>query len=150
MAASASAAQPARRVEGFGRLWWLPAGGEGNGLDDTAWAPLAVGKAPVMRALLTELRRGGVPAYAAPVTRRPTRRAWQTSASATTTAAARGGKPDSTERYQLWVGTSRYSRAEEILRVRLPALLQACPSARRRLPGPADGTHPDGHTATIR
>jgi hypothetical protein len=101
--ASASASQPARRADGFGRLWWLPAGGEGNGLDDTAWAPLARGDASIMRALLTELRQTGVPAYAAPVTRRPT---------------------DS--RYQLWVGTSRYSQAEELVRVRLPVLQRAC------------------------
>jgi hypothetical protein len=103
MPVSASASQPARRIEGFGRLWWLPAGGEGNGLDDTAWAPLAAGEACIMRALLPELRQAGVPAYTAPVTHSP-----------------------ADDRYQLWVGTSRYSHAEEILRVRLPALQAAC------------------------
>jgi hypothetical protein len=104
---AASDARPAGRIERFGRLWWLPAGGLGNGLDDTAWTPLAAGEQRVMQALLTELRQAGVPAYAAPVTRRPSRRVH----------AEREG------RYQLWVGASRYTCAEEVLRVRLPVLL---------------------------
>jgi hypothetical protein len=105
---SASASRPLRQPERFGRLWWLPGEGEGNGLDDTGWAPLAVGDIGVIRALIAELTGAGVAAFAAPVTRRPSRR---------------GTRP-SADRYQLWVGTSRYSRAEDILRIKLPALLR--------------------------
>jgi hypothetical protein len=32
--------RPVARLGRFGRLWWLPAGGHGNGLDDCAWAPV--------------------------------------------------------------------------------------------------------------
>jgi hypothetical protein len=110
---SASASRPIGQPERFGRLWWLPDQGEGNGLDDTGWAPLAVGDIGVIRALVAELRVAGVPAFAAPVTRRPPRRRQR-------------GRSD---RYQLWADTSRYCRAEDILRVKLPALLA---TARRR------------------
>ncbi len=105
---AASASRPLRQPERFGRLWWLPGDGEGNGLDDTGWAPLAVGDIAVIRALIAELASAGVPAFAAPVTRRPPRR----------------GKRSGAGRFQLWVGTSRYSRAEDVLRVKLPALLR--------------------------
>ncbi len=104
----ASASRPLRQPERFGRLWWLPGRGEGNGLDDTGWAPLAVGDVGIIRALVAELAAAKVPAFAAPVTGRPSRRR---------------GRP-AADRYQLWVGTSRYSRAEDILRVKLPALLR--------------------------
>jgi hypothetical protein len=34
-----------------GRLWWLPAGGYGNGLEDAAWAPvLGIGEGPLTEA----------------------------------------------------------------------------------------------------
>lgn len=124
---AASAEQPARRLEQYGRLWWLPADGEGNGLDDTAWAPLAAGDAATMRALLAELRLAGVPAYTAPARHSPSLRGRRSTATAS--AQARN-PPGSNDRYELWVGTSRYGRAEEILRVRLPALLRA--SGRKR------------------
>jgi hypothetical protein len=32
--------RPAEQYGQRGRLWWLPSGGYGNGLDDDAWAPL--------------------------------------------------------------------------------------------------------------
>jgi hypothetical protein len=103
----ASISRPLHQQQKFGRLWWLPSDGEGNGIDDTAWTPLATAPADVVRALLAELRAAGVPAYAAPVTSRPTRPGARAAAS----------------RYHLWVGTSRYGRAEEVLLARLPALL---------------------------
>lgn len=108
---SASASRPLRQLERFGRLWWLPSNGEGNGLSDTAWAPLADVDAAVIPALLAELRAAGVPAYAAPVARR-LRPARQRS--------ARHGE----RLYHLWVGTSRYGVAEETLRTKLPVLLR--------------------------
>jgi hypothetical protein len=115
---SASASRPLRQPERFGRLWWLPGEGEGNGLDDTGWAPLAIGEIGVIRALIAELAGAGVPAFAAPITHRPsalTRRA----------SPSRRRERPSPDRYQLWVGTSRYSRAEDILRIKLPALLRS-------------------------
>jgi hypothetical protein len=114
---SASASRPLRQPERFGRLWWLPDRGEGNGLDDTAWAPLAVGDIATIRALLAELRAADVPAFAAPLTGRPGGRR-------TRRQTLRRERP-SADRYQLWVGTSGYGRAEEVLRIKLPALLRA-------------------------
>jgi hypothetical protein len=110
---SASASRPHRQPERFGRLWWLPDQGEGNGLDDSGWAPLAVADSGIIRSLVAELRVAGVPAFAAPVTHRPARRP------------SRRSQRTRSDRYQLWVGTSRYSRAEDVLRVKLPALLAA-------------------------
>jgi hypothetical protein len=95
---SASASRPLRQPERFGLLWWLPPGGHGNGLTDAAWAPVADVDVAIVRALLAEFRTAGVPAYAAPVT-------------------------VAGLYYRIWVGTSRYSQAEETLRVRLPVLL---------------------------
>jgi hypothetical protein len=113
MSAPASWSLP--QLERFGRLWWLPAGGRGNGLSDTGWAPAADIDADLVTALLAELRAADVPAYAAPVTRRPLPSAPR---------AGSKGRP----RWRVWVGTSHYSRAEETLRLKLPALL----SRRRR------------------
>jgi hypothetical protein len=104
---SASASRPVRQPERFGLLWWLPLGGRGNGLTDAGWAPVADVDGAVVTALLAELQRVSVPAYPAPLTRRP--------------------KPGTWPRYQVWVGTSRYSQAEETLRIRLPALLSRAP-----------------------
>jgi hypothetical protein len=104
---SAPASRPLSQPEQLGRLWWLPSGGVGNGLDDTAWTPIAELPRGVVPALLSELVAAGVPAYAAAVARRPER--------------FRRQAPS--PRCRLWVGTSRYSQAEEVLRIRLPALL---------------------------
>ena len=108
---SASAARPLHQPQRFGRLWWLPSNGEGNGLSDTAWAPIADVDAAIVPALLGELRAVAVPAYAAPVTGPIPR-------------SRRRHKITAEQRYHLWVGTSAYSRAEETLRVALPALLR--------------------------
>ncbi len=121
---SASASRPLRQPERFGRLWWLPGEGEGNGLDDAGWAPLAVGDVEVIRALIAALTGAGVPAFAAPITRRPSPLARRASPRTRRASSSRRGESPGADRYQLWVGTSRYSRAEDILRVKLPALLR--------------------------
>ena len=105
---TAVAARPLPQPERFGLLWWLPCTGEGNGLSDTAWAPIAEVAARVVPALLAELRAAGVAAFAAAATRRPKARR----------DAAEPG------RHCVWVGTSRYCAAEETLRIKLPALLR--------------------------
>lgn len=107
---SASASKPLHQLEQFGRLWWLPSRGTGNGLSDAGWAPIADIDVRIVTPLLAELRAAGVPAHAAPVRCRPSR-------------SRPGGQPSDKPRYRLWVGTSAYSRAEEVLRIRLPVLL---------------------------
>lgn len=123
---TAMAARPLPQPERFGLLWWLPRTGDGNGLSDTAWAPIADVDARVVPALLAELRAAGVPAFAAPATRRPQVRQ----------AAAEPG------RHRVWVGTSRYCAAEETLRIKLLDLLRQAGAERgacrpRAVPGQA-------------
>jgi hypothetical protein len=92
-----------------GRLWWLPAGGQGNGLDDRAWAPvLEISEQSVPR-LLGALRDAAVPAYAAPAGR--TAR-WLRDGS---------GLPAA---WQLWVGASAYGRAEAALVAVMPSIMR--------------------------
>jgi hypothetical protein len=97
--------------EKFGRLWWLPSRGRGNGLSDAGWAPIADVDAFIVMPLLAELRIAGVPAHAAPVRVRPSQ--------------LLRGQPAGGARYRLWVGTSAYGRAEDLLRVRIPVLSRA-------------------------
>jgi len=104
----ASATRPQLSSGQASRLWWLPLRGKTNGLTDAGWAPVADIPASIVPAVLTELGTHGVPGFAAPLPVRPRRR---------TAAAAR---PD---RWRLWAGTSRYSQAEEVLRIALPRLL---------------------------
>jgi len=89
---SASLSRPAAQVQRLGRLWWLPPGGLGNGIDDDGWAPILELASDQVAPVLAALRAAGVPAYAAGV--RP--------------GAARA-------RHKLWVGTSAYGRAEATL-----------------------------------
>lgn len=105
---AASAQRSVEKPGSFGRLWWLPSHGRGNGLDDAGWAPIADVDASVVTPLLFELGAAGVPAYAAPVPVRPGQ-------------LLRGQRAEAA-RDRLWVGTSAYSRAEDLLRVRLPVL----------------------------
>jgi hypothetical protein len=98
---------PAETPSRFGRLWWLPVAGHGNGLDDRAWAPALQISEQIVPQVLRALRDAGVPAYAAPV-RAPGRRL-----------ANRGRRPKS---YQLWVGASAYGRAEAALLIVMPQL----------------------------
>jgi len=84
---AASAQRSVDNPQSFGRLWWLPSRGRGNGLDDASWAPIA----DVDASIVTPLRR----------------------------------QPAGRPRYRLWVGTSAYSQAEDLLRVRLPVLCRS-------------------------
>jgi hypothetical protein len=111
---TASVSRPAVQLSRFERLWWLPAGGYGNGLDDRAWAPALQISEQIVPQVLDALRDAGVPAYAARV-RAPLRRSQD-----------RVRQPDS---YQLWVGASAYSRAEAALLAVMPRLARA--AARR-------------------
>lgn len=86
------------------RLWWLPANGYGNGLDDSSWAPiLDVRDQLVATAVLDVLGAAGAPAYGAPLSGEglPGRRPWR-----------------------VWVGASAHGRAEFALLAALPGLIE--------------------------
>ena len=94
-------------VDSLPRLGWLPAGGQGNDLDDHAWAPvleLCDGDVP---AVLAALRAASVPAYAAP---------------AHIAGAGPHSRGTGDHDWQLWVGTSAYGTAEAVLLTVMPAL----------------------------
>jgi|SRR5579875_2580366 len=96
-----------RHARQWSRLWWLPAGGYGNGLDDGSWVPvLDVGEQVVPR-VLAVLRDAGVPAYAALA--RP----------ASDRLRERPGRPAG---YQPWAGASAFGRAEVALMTAMPSL----------------------------
>jgi hypothetical protein len=76
------------------RLYWLPAGGIGNGLDAEAWAVIADADIAGVRPLLVALRRAGIPAYAARLTWRGPRVPW---------------------RCRIWVDTWAWSRAQDVV-----------------------------------
>lgn len=101
----ASALRPLVRVGQFGRLWWLPGGGCGNGLDDRAWAPILEISEEVVPRMLSALREAEVPAYASPA--RP----------ASERLRDRAGRPAD---WRLWVGASAYGRAEAALVAVMP------------------------------
>lgn len=101
---SASASKPIAHAGRFGRLWWLPAGGHGNGLDDESWAPVLEVSRQIVPTLLGVLRQARVPAYVAP---------------ARTRLREAKGRPES---YQLWVGASAYGEAEKALITVMPYL----------------------------
>jgi hypothetical protein len=103
-----------RQPQQFGRLWWLPANGRGNGLDDSAWAPLLELSGDLVPAVLAALRGARVPAYAAPAHAAP--------AAAASRRPRRATRPASAAAYRLWVGASGYSRAQDVLMTVLPAL----------------------------
>jgi len=103
----ASVSRPALRAQQFGRLWWLPANGRGNGLDDSAWAQIADVTAGDVKPLLAAFRARRVPAYAAASPRARMRRGRRAAAEPT---------------WRIWVGASAYGRAEQALLVALPSL----------------------------
>jgi len=99
--------RPAPSARGPDRLWWLPSGGRGNGLDDRAWVPILEVSQDIVPALLAALAAAAVPAYAAPA--RPVRVRLRD----------RAIRP---EGYQLWVGASAYGEAEAVLLAVMPRL----------------------------
>jgi hypothetical protein len=82
-----------------GRLYWLPAGGIGNGLDAQTWAVLIDTDASQLILLLDTLRDADIAAYAARLDR-PGRRA---------------AAPPS----RIWVDTWAHARAEDVVRATL-------------------------------
>ncbi len=57
---TAPVSRPAAHAGRLGRLWWLPADGRGNGLDDDAWAPVLEVSQQIVPELLNVLRAAGV------------------------------------------------------------------------------------------
>jgi hypothetical protein len=110
----ASVSRPALRAHQLSRLWWLPAGGHGNGLDDTAWTQIADVAAADVGPLLAAFRARRVPAYAASPRART----------------RRGHRPSSEPTCRIWVGASAYGRAEQALLVILPSLRGSARNAR--------------------
>jgi hypothetical protein len=104
-----AASNPPKYAGQVGRLWWLPAGGRGNGLDDDSWAPILEVSDEVVPQVLSMLRKAGVPAYAAPA--RPAKVRLQD----------RSARPAGC---QLWVGASAYARAETALVTAMPSLVR--------------------------
>ncbi len=103
----ASVSRPARQAAGLGRLWWIPANGHGNGLDDTAWVPILDASAETAAFLLTAFCDRDVPAYGA---------------RASGSAVPHGGPRTAEPECRLWVGASAYGRAEQALLSILPNL----------------------------
>lgn len=91
----------------FARLWWLPAGGYGNGLDDSSWVPVLEISERIVPQVLGALRDAGVPGYAAPARIAEDRLRDHSGRAAS---------------WQLWVGASGYGRAETVLLAAMPSL----------------------------
>jgi hypothetical protein len=104
---TASVLRSVEELRRFGRLWWLPPGGRGNGFDDDAWAPILEISEAAVPAILAALAAASVPAYAA-AGGRPGSRSFR-----------RAREPGCC---QLWVGTSAYGRAEAVLLAVMPHL----------------------------
>lgn len=104
---TAPVSRSAEQSAGPGRLWWLPAGGYGNGLDDDAWAPVLEVSEQIVADVLRALADAWVPGYAAPA--RPLGQRLRD----------RSRLP---EPYRLWVGVSAHGRAEEVLLNVMPRL----------------------------
>jgi hypothetical protein len=106
---TSAASKPLECAGQAGRLWWLPAGGRSNGLDDDSWAPVLEVSDEVVLRVLEVLRDAGVPAYAAPARLAAAR------------LRDRSGRPAGC---QLWVGASAYARAETALVTAMPSLVR--------------------------
>ena len=106
---TAPVSRPVEQSAGFGRLWWLPPGGYGNGLDDAAWAPILEISERIVPDVLRALADAGVPGYAAPA-HPPGYRLRDHS--------------QQPEGYQLWVGASAHGRAEDVLVAVMPRLVR--------------------------
>jgi hypothetical protein len=101
---TAAAAEP--RLTGA-HVAWLPHRGLGNGLDTDVWAPVLEITGPVAVALLDVLATAGVPAFASPL------------------------RPEPSDVWRLWVGTSRYHTAEQTLLQAMPRILTDEPDGLR-------------------
>jgi hypothetical protein len=104
---SAPVSRPAVQAIQPGLLWWLPAGGRGNGLDDQAWVPVLEISEQIVPLVLRVLRKADVPAYAAPA-RLP--------------GARLRDRARAPEGWRLWVGASGYGRAGDALVAAMPRL----------------------------
>lgn len=80
------------------RLYWLPSGGTGNGLEAQTWAVLIDTDASQLTLLLDTLRDADIAAYAARVNR-----------------LSRGRKGRSST-FRIWVDTWTHARAEDVIR----------------------------------
>lgn len=108
-----SAQHVIRDFDGWRRAYWLPPGGWGNGLESDSWAAMAdVSTDLAATLILFELRRAGVPGYAAALHRR--------FASARRDTRRHTGA----QRVRIWVGCDAYGRAESTLLRILPELNQ--------------------------
>ena len=105
---TAPISRPAEEPARPGRLWWLPPGGYGNGLDDAAWAPVLELSGHVVPDVLRALADAGVPGYAARA-HPPGYRLRDRSRPGT---------------WRLWVGASGHGRAEEVLVAVMPRLVR--------------------------
>jgi hypothetical protein len=99
-------------VESFDRMWRLPAGGFGNGLDDASWAAVVdVSDEPVAHEVLDKTFAAGVPAYATALPRLET------------------VGPHSRHRVgiaasvRIWLGATRYGKGRDVLLGLLPRLV---------------------------
>src|SRR4051794_33020652 len=80
----------------FGRAYWLPPFGRGNGLDALFWAPLAELPGHRVDAVLTALSEAGIPAWAA--------------------ARSHGAEPPAAAPFHaLWVASARLDDAQDVL-----------------------------------
>lgn len=92
MASSYSASWPGK----VSRLYWLPRGGIGNGLDAQTWAPLVDIDAGDLVLLLDTLRDADIAAYGVRVSRL--------------------GRSRPAPAFRIWVDTWTHARAEDVAR----------------------------------
>lgn len=100
-------------VEGHDRLWWLPAGGIGNGLDDASWVSVVdLDGEEAARQVLSKMSAAAVPAYAASPSRLESIR-------------SQPGRPaDIRVPVRIWVGANRFGAARNVLLEMLPRLIE--------------------------
>lgn len=77
------------------RLYWLPSGGIGNGLNAQTWAAVIDADASQMILLLDTLREADIAAYAARL--------------------GRFGRPRRSPVFRIWVDTWTHARAEDVI-----------------------------------
>lgn len=82
----------------FGRAYWLPPFGHGNGLDALFWTPLAELAGGTVDAVMRALREEDIPAWAAEARRHPA------------PLPAAGERP-----HDLWVAAAQYDAAQDVL-----------------------------------